>query len=161
MNYMDKEHLDEQMVMVEVTIDDMNPEFYGYIMDQLFVLGANDVYIDQVIMKKNRPGQVLHVLCSEEIREKIMDLLFLETTTLGVRYTPYIVHRLEREWVKVEVEWGECRVKIGKRQGKVVQLAPEYEDCIRLAKEHQIPLKRVYDRAKELGYQQAKEKPLE
>jgi len=146
-----KEHVDEQISMVEATIDDMNPEFYGYIMGQLFDLGANDVYIEQVLMKKNRPGQVLHVICSEEIREKIMDLLFLETTTLGVRYTPYIVHRLEREWIEVKTVWGECRVKVGKRKGNVVQISPEYEDCVKLAKKNQVPLKMVYDQAKRLG----------
>ncbi|WP_255421834.1 nickel insertion protein [Tepidibacillus sp. HK-1] len=151
------EHIDKQMVKIEVSLDDMNPEFYGYIMEQLFSMGVNDVYIVQVIMKKNRPGQVLHILCREEIREKVMDFLFLETTTLGIRYTPYTVHRLERTFIEVETEWGKCTVKIGKREGKIVQIAPEYEECVRLAKEHQVPIKWVYDLVKEKGYQWAKE----
>ncbi|MFV9511584.1 nickel insertion protein [Tepidibacillus sp. LV47] len=151
------EHIDDQMIKIEVTIDDMNPEFYGYIMEGLFALGVNDVYIQPVIMKKNRPGQVLNVLCSNKMREKVIDFLFQETTTLGIRYTPYTVYRLEREFIKVETKWGECTVKIGKRQGKVVQVAPEYEKCVALAKENQVPLKWVYDQAKEKGYQWVKE----
>ena len=150
------EHTDDKMVKVEVNLDDMNPEFYGYIMDQLFEIGANDVYIVPIIMKKNRPGHILHVLCREEIREEIMDFLFTETTTLGIRYTPYIVYRLGREFIQVETEWGSCTVKLGKKNGKVVQVAPEYEDCVRIAKESQVPLKWVYDQAKEKGYHRIK-----
>ncbi|TCS83096.1 nickel insertion protein [Tepidibacillus fermentans] len=160
MKYNSDEHIDDQMIKIEVSLDDMNPEFYGYLMEQLFKFGVNDVYIVQVIMKKNRPGQVLHVLCREEIREKVMDFIFQETTTLGIRYTPYTVHRLEREFIEVETEWGKCTVKIGKRAGKIVQFAPEYEDCMQLAKEHQVPLKWVYDQAKEKGYQWLNEQKL-
>lgn len=147
-----KEHIDDKMVKLEVNLDDMNPEFYGYILDNLFELGVNDAYIVQVIMKKNRPGQVLNILCTEQIKDSIISFLFTETTTLGVRYTPYIVHRLERDFIKVNTEWGEAIVKVGYHQGVIVHIAPEYDECIEIAKKYDVPLKLVYDTIKSKGY---------
>lgn len=147
------EHIDQQMVKIEVSIDDMNPEFYGYQTEQLFDIGANDVYIEQVIMKKNRPAQVLNILCQEEIKDRIVSFLFKETTTLGIRYTPYTVHRLEREFISVNTEWGKTKIKVGRYRGEVVQFAPEYEQCVDIAKKYKLPLKFVYDTVKEKGYQ--------
>lgn len=138
------EHLDYKMIKMEISLDDMNPEFYGYIIEKLFDLGVNDAYVDQVIMKKNRPGQILHILLQEEIKEKITTFLFEETTTLGIRYSPVTVHRLEREFISVETKWGRIQVKVGKHKGRVVQYAPEYRQCIDIAKKHNIPLKEVY-----------------
>lgn len=149
-----KEHIDDKMVKLEVNLDDMNPEFYGYILDNLFELGVNDAYIVQVIMKKNRPGQVLNILCTEQIKDSVISFLFKETTTLGVRYTPYIVHRLEREFIKVNTEWGEAIIKVGYHQGVIVQIAPEYDKCIEIAKKYDVPLKLVYDSIKSKGYDQ-------
>jgi len=148
-----QEHIDHQMIMVEASIDDMNPEFYGYLMDELFALGVNDVYIEQVLMKKNRPGQVLHVLCQKELLQEVVSLIFKETTTLGVRYTPYTVHRLEREFIQVETEWGPVTVKIGKYQREIVQVAPEYDQCVKIAKAYGVPLKKVYEEVKAKGDQ--------
>lgn len=148
-----KEHIDDKMVKLEVNLDDMNPEFYGYILDKLFELGVNDAYIVQVIMKKNRPGQVLNVLCSELIKDSIISFLFSETTTLGIRFTPYVVHRLERELIKVNTEWGEAIVKVGYHQGMVVQIAPEYDECTKIARKYGVPLKFVYDTIKGKGYE--------
>jgi len=148
---MNSEHIDTQMVKVEVSLDDMNPEFYGYIIDQLLQMGANDAYLEQVVMKKNRPGLILNVLCWDELKDDIVAFLFRETTTLGVRYTPYYVHRLEREFKQVTTDWGDVTVKIGKFKGEVTQIAPEYDECARIAREFQIPLKIVYDTVKMLG----------
>lgn len=150
------EHIDNKMVKLEVNIDDMNPEFYGYILDKLFELGVNDAYIVQVIMKKNRPGQVLNILCSESIKDNIIKFLFAETTTLGVRYTPYTVHRLERRFLQVDTEWGKITIKVGYNQGEVVQVAPEYDECVEVAKKYDIPLKLVYDTIKNKGYEEVK-----
>lgn len=151
-----KEHIDDKMIKLEVNLDDMNPEFYGYILDNLFELGVNDAYIEQVVMKKNRPGQVLNVLCAEQIKDSIIAFLFAETTTLGIRYTPYVVHRLEREFLQVNTDWGEATVKIGYHQGIIVQIAPEYDECIGFAKRYGIPLKLVYDMIKGKGYEEVK-----
>lgn len=145
---MKHEHIDDQMLKIEVTLDDMNPEFYGYIMDELFKLGVNDVYIDQIIMKKNRPGQVLNVLCSKKIKDEIVSFLFKETTTLGIRYTPYTVHRLERDFVAIQTEWGTIDVKIGIYKGEIVQIAPEYDQCVKIARLKNVPVKYVYESTK-------------
>lgn len=146
------EHIDDRMLKIEVTLDDMNPEFYGYIMDKLLELGANDVYIEQIIMKKNRPGQVLNVLCSKEIKDEVVSFLFKETTTLGIRYTPYTVHRLERDFAAIETKWGSVDVKIGIFKGEIVQIAPEYDQCVKIAKLNKVPLKFVYESAKAKAY---------
>ncbi len=147
------EHIDDLMLKIEVSLDDMNPEFFGYIMDELYSLGVNDVYIQQVIMKKNRPGQILNILCQEEIKDKIIKFLFMETTTLGIRYAPYMVHRLERKFISVKTNWGNIDVKLGILSGEIVQISPEYTQCEVIARENKIPLKIVYDVAKEMGYQ--------
>lgn len=147
------EHIDHNMIKIEVSIDDMNPEFYGFLLGELLQLGANDVYIEPVYMKKNRPGNILHILCQEEKKEEIIAFLFRETTTLGIRYTPYSVYRLEREFILLVTPWGEATVKIGKMKGKVVQIAPEYDQCVNFAKQNNLPLKLVYDHIKGLGYQ--------
>ncbi len=153
MGRMTSEHVDNLMLKIEVSLDDMNPEFYGYIMDELFNLGINDVYIQQVIMKKNRPGQILNILCQEEIKDEVVNFLFKETTTLGIRYTPYTVYRLERKFISVKTEWGNIDVKLGVLGGEVVQISPEYSQCEVIARQNKIPLKKVYDIAKEKGYQ--------
>ncbi|OEF99432.1 hypothetical protein BHF71_01990 [Vulcanibacillus modesticaldus] len=141
------------MVKIEISLDDMNPEFYGYIFERLLEIGVNDVYIAQVIMKKNRPGQVLNILCQEEIKDLVISFLFKETTTFGVRFTPYVVHRLEREFITVETRWGPMQIKIGRHQGEILQLSPEYDQCLMVARKYQVPIKTVYDHVKEKGYQ--------
>src|SRR5690606_4351907 len=96
-------------------------------------------------MKKNRPGTSLQLLCSAEKLESMKAILFRETTTLGIRYYPLSVHRLERVFEKVATEWGEVTVKKGIYNGLVVQWAPEYEECKQIATTYNIPLKEVYN----------------
>ena len=139
------EHLDEQMIKVEVNLDDISGEWLGYVMDLLFEAGANDVFYTPIYMKKNRPGTMLQVLCPVPLIEKVKAILFRETTTLGIRYYPLTVHRLKRSFKTLHTEWGEVTVKEGIWEGKVVQRAPEYEDCKRIAQDNGIPLKRVYE----------------
>ncbi len=140
-----EEHLDEAMVKMEVNLDDISGEWLGYVMDLLFEAGANDVFYSPIYMKKNRPGILLQLLCSQQIVNKMKEILFTETTTLGIRYYPLTVHRLERVFKKVHTEWGTVTVKIGLMNGQEVQRAPEYEECKSLARQHNVPLKKVYE----------------
>ncbi|MBT2700214.1 nickel insertion protein [Neobacillus sp. C211] len=139
------EHLDDQMVKMEVNLDDIPGEWLGYVMDLLFEAGANDVFYTPIYMKKNRPGVLLQLLCSMKHINTMKEILFKETTTLGIRYYPLTVHRLERMFRKVTTEWGEVTVKEGIYEGHVVQRAPEFEECKSIAQLHNIPLKKVYE----------------
>ena len=114
-------------------------------MDLLIESGANDVYYTPIYMKKNRPGTLLQLLCSQENLGKMKAILFTETTTLGVRYYPLSVHRLERRFRTVPIEWGTVTVKEGIYEGQVIQSSPEYEECKKIAEQYNIPLKKVYE----------------
>ncbi|WP_257967984.1 LarC family nickel insertion protein [Peribacillus deserti] len=139
------EHIDEEMVKMEVNLDDVPGEWLGYVMDLLFEAGANDVFYTPIYMKKNRPGVLLQLLLTRHKIDRMKEILFKETTTLGVRYYPLTVHRLERQFKSVETSWGPLTVKEGYYDGKLVQVAPEYEECKEIARIHNIPLKRVYE----------------
>lgn len=138
------EHLDDQVVKMEVNLDDISGEWLGYVMDLLFEAGANDVFYTPIYMKKNRPGVLLQLLCLKNKIDRMKEILFKETTTLGVRYYPLTVHRLERTFKKVETEWGIIDVKEGYFEGQIVQIAPEFDHCRKIAEEYDIPLKQVY-----------------
>ncbi|MGW6381730.1 nickel insertion protein [Peribacillus butanolivorans] len=139
------EHIDDQMIKMEVNLDDISGEWLGYVMDLLFELGANDVFYTPIFMKKNRPGVLLQLLCSQQMIPEMKKILFAETTTLGIRYYPLTVHRLERSFSKVHSLWGAVTVKKGVYGGQLVQQAPEFEDCRKIAVENNIPLKQVYE----------------
>ncbi|MET3506328.1 nickel insertion protein [Halalkalibacter oceani] len=138
------EHIDEHMIKLEVNLDDMSPEWLGHLLDKLLEKGANDVFYIPIYMKKNRPGVMLQLLCAANKLDELKTLIFAETTTLGVRYYPLHVHRLERRFRQVETPWGAVTIKEGLHNGQVVQAAPEYDDCKRLAEEAAIPLKHVF-----------------
>lgn len=133
------EHLPKVSV-IETNIDDMNPQCYEYVMERLFSSGALDVYLTQVIMKKGRPGVLLTVLCGEERRAEIIDILLRETTTIGARFYEVSRVTLKREIRKVNTEYGTIRVKVSKRRDGTLKASPEYEDCKRIAQQHKIPL---------------------
>ncbi|PLT27892.1 nickel insertion protein [Peribacillus deserti] len=139
------EHIDDEMIKIEVNIDDAPGEWLGYVMDMLFKAGANDVFYIPIFMKKNRPGVMLQLLTSKQRLAGMKEILFKETTTLGIRYYPLTVHRLERKFRSVETMWGAVTVKEGYFEGELVQRAPEYEECKKIAEANQIPLKRVYE----------------
>lgn len=139
------EHIDHEMIKLEVNLDDISGEWLGYVMDLLFENGANDVFYTPIFMKKNRPGILLQLLCSSQKAHKMKEIIFRETTTLGIRYYPLSVHRLERVFEKVKTEWGYVTVKKGIYAGEVVQWAPEYEECRSIAQSYGVPLKKVYD----------------
>ncbi|WP_010677485.1 nickel pincer cofactor biosynthesis protein LarC2 [Bacillus timonensis] len=139
------EHIDNEMIKLEVNLDNMSGEWLGFCMDLLFEAGANDVYYTPIYMKKNRPAVLLQLLCSKSNLDKIKEILFRETTTLGLRYYPLTVHRLERIFTEVITKWGKVTVKEGIFEGKSVQKSPEYEDCRQIAEKYGIPLKKVYE----------------
>ncbi len=136
-------------LMMEANIDDMNPEFYDYLISGLLEAGAMDVFLQPIQMKKNRPAATLCVLMRPEDEEMFRRRIFTETTTLGLRVYHVAKHMLPCETIAIETGMGLARVKIGRLDGKVCNAAPEYEDCRRLAKENNLPLKEVYDLIKE------------
>lgn len=129
------------MLILECNVDDMNPQLLPYVLDKLLAAGAADAWLQPVLMKKGRPGQTVKVLCQPAQRDELTRILFLETSTLGVRC--YFVQRtaLERRWEMVQTDWGPVRVKVGVLDGVVVNAAPEFEDCRSLAEQSGQPLK--------------------
>jgi len=137
----------DRICVLEANLDDLNPQVFGYVMDRLLQEGALDVFGVPVHMKKNRPGTLLTVLSKPEDADKLMQVLFAETTTLGVRRREEARQRLARRWETVRTDWGEVRIKIASMNGTVTNYAPEYEDCRRIAAEHNVPLKTVMQEA--------------
>ncbi len=137
----------ETITVLEANLDDMNPQVFGYVMDRLFEEGALDAFVMPVQMKKNRPGSLLTVLCKPEDASRLTQLVFSETTTLGVRRRDEMRQTLARRWESVRTPWGEVRIKIASMNGTVTNYAPEYEDCRRIAAEHHVPLKKVIQEA--------------
>ena len=133
----------ERLLFLECNLDDLNPEIMPYVLEKLLAAGALDAWLQPVIMKKGRPAQTLKVLCSPEQRQVMEQIMFTQTTTLGVR--AYFVERtaLERRWKTVQTPWGEVRVKEGLLDGKVVNAVPEFEDCKKIAEANGVPLKAV------------------
>ena len=135
------------VTVLEANLDDLNPQVFGYVMDRLLEEGALDAFGMPVQMKKNRPGTLLTVLCKPEDATKLTQLIFTETTTLGVRRRDETRHTLARRWENVRTQWGEVRIKIASLNGTVTNYAPEYEDCRRIAAQHHVPLKTVMQEA--------------
>lgn len=137
----------ETISILEANLDDLNPQVFGYVMDRLFEAGALDVFATPVQMKKNRPGAVLTVLARLEDADQMAQIIFAETTTLGVRRRQESRQVLSRKWQAVATRFGEVRIKIGSFNGTVTSYAPEYEDCRRIAAEQRVPLKTVMQEA--------------
>jgi len=135
------------IVLLEATLDDLNPQVYGYLMDRLFEAGALDVYYTPVQMKKNRPGTLVTVLSRPREQAALEELLFEETSTLGVRSWSAGRRELERSTRTVSTPFGRIAVKVGGADGRVLHTAPEYEACARAARRHHVPLKQVQQAA--------------
>jgi uncharacterized protein (TIGR00299 family) protein len=133
----------ETVVVIEAEIDDMNPQIFGVVMERLLTEGALDVFYTPIQMKKNRPGTLLTVIAAPEARSRLTATIFRETTTIGVRYHAMARECLERETVTVETALGAVRVKVARRNGAIVNVSPEFEDCVRLAGQHNRPVKEV------------------
>jgi len=134
--------------VLETNIDDMNPEFYDYLIDFLLKKGALDVFLTPIQMKKSRPGMLLSVICYEKKQKEIIDTIFSETSTFGIRISRLRREKLKREIKNLKTSLGNIRVKLGILDGKIVSVSPEYEDCKKIALERKIPLKRVYELVK-------------
>jgi uncharacterized protein (DUF111 family) len=132
------------MVLIETNIDDMTPELFGYAQERLFEAGAADVWFTPIQMKKNRPGVLLSVICSEEREAAITDVLLRETSTLGVRVREVARHEAQRETFEFESSLGPAAVKVKRLPGQPPIAAPEYEVCARIARERGLPLSDVY-----------------
>jgi uncharacterized protein (TIGR00299 family) protein len=139
-----QEAVGQSIVQIECEIDDMNPQIFGPLIDRLLDAGALDVFYTPVQMKKNRPGILITVLAAQDAREKVFGILFTETTTIGVRYQTMTREVLDREVVSVETPVGTIRFKVASRRGRVLNAAPEFDDCSRLAAEKGLPLKEVH-----------------
>lgn len=138
----------EDQYMLETNIDDMNPELYGYIEEKLLKAGALDVYKTPIIMKKGRPAVKLSVLVDRDRIKEVQDIIFLETTSAGIRKYKVDKVMLDRDFSKVKTRYGEITVKNLYHQGKLIRQKPEYEDCKRAAGENGIAISEVY---KEIG----------
>ena len=134
-------------LLIETNIDDLSPQVLGYVMERAFELGALDAWFTPIQMKKNRPAVLLSILCDRDKRERLVELIYTETSTLGVRTREVARECLEREVVTVETKFGPVDVKIGKFNGKVVNVMPEYEPVRELAKKHNVPFRVVSDAA--------------
>jgi hypothetical protein len=138
----------ESIAVIETVIDDSTPQVIGYVSEMLLAAGAWDVYRVSVQMKKGRTGVQLTVLCSPERVPALRELLFRETTTIGLRWRIENKLALAREFVAVETGWGPVRIKIARLpNGDEANASPEYEDCRKIAAEHSIPLKQVMQQA--------------
>ncbi len=133
----------EEVAVIEANLDDMNPQIYGYFLEKALASGALDVYTTPVQMKKNRPGMLLTVLCRPESVDALMKLIFAETTTFGARTYRAERRVLPREFVEVTTGFGPVRVKVSRVNGRILHVAPEYEDCKKLAAERDVPLQQV------------------
>jgi len=130
----------EKVTVIETNIDDMNSQVYEYVMEKLLKIGALDVYLTHILMKKGRPGIKLTVLCSEDKKEDLMKIILKETTTIGLRF--YEVKRkvLQREIKVIDTKFGKVRVKFSRLGGDILKATPEYEDCKKIARKLNIPL---------------------
>jgi pyridinium-3,5-bisthiocarboxylic acid mononucleotide nickel chelatase len=137
----------EMISVLEANLDDLNPQVFGYVLDHLLEQGALEVFGVPVQMKKNRPGMLLTVLCRPEDSARLSQVIFAETTTLGVRHREEHREVLARKWLTVETRWGSVRMKVAGMNGTITNYAPEYEDCRRIAMEHRVPLKTVMQAA--------------
>jgi uncharacterized protein (DUF111 family) len=132
-------------ILIESNIDDMNPEFYDHISERLFKAGASDVYYSQIIMKKGRPGIILSVVCELGLEESLKEIIFTESTTLGIRTFDFDKDTLARKFDKLETPYGVVTIKRSFFSGKEVSAKPEYDECKNIALERGIPVKEVYN----------------
>ena len=133
----------ERVVVMECEIDDMNPQIFGVAMEQLYAAGALEVFYVSVQMKKNRPGTLLTVVAPPSLRTRLADVIFRETTTIGLRYQELARECLEREIIPVETAFGTVRFKVAMRAGSVVNAVPEFDDCARQAAANNVSVKEV------------------
>lgn len=138
----------ETLWMIETNMDDISPQVLGHVMERAFTLGALDCYFTSVQMKKNRPGVLLSILCRQEHRKALGEMLFAETTTLGIRSYEVERRALDRQVVRVDTRYGPIDVKVAQLNGHIIKEMPEYEQCRQAAVEAGVPLRTVEDAAR-------------
>jgi len=138
--------ISDTVFMIETSIDDMNPEIFGFVMERLFADGALDVNLIPVFMKKNRPGTQLQVLCHQHTRETLIRIILTETSTLGVRYYPVERRMLDREAVVLETVYGKVSAKKIKTPSGDFRITPEYDACREIAQKNHVPIRTVYEK---------------
>jgi uncharacterized protein (DUF111 family) len=141
----------ERVMVIETNIDDMNPQIYDYVMEKLFAMEVQEVFLTPILMKKNRPATLLTVICPSEKLPSIVELLFRETTTLGLRWREEERALADRKILTLQTKYGEVHFKMAQWEGRAINLSPEYEDCKRLALKKRIPLKDVFEEARKVG----------
>jgi uncharacterized protein (DUF111 family) len=137
----------DTVTRLETNLDDSSPEILGVTMDKLLAAGALDVWFTPIHMKKNRPATMLSVLCLKTHVETLADLIFRETSAFGLRTEEIVRLKLERRFETVATEFGEVTVKLGLKDGRVVQIAPEFESCRALSEQSGQPLRTIFDAA--------------
>jgi uncharacterized protein (TIGR00299 family) protein len=153
---LDAQRDEAKLWMLETNVDDMSPQVFGHVMERAFEQGALDCYFTSTQMKKNRPGVLLSVLCREDERETLLELLFSETTTLGIRSYQVDRRTLERRTVRVETQYGPIDVKVAQLNGHILKEMPEYEQCRLAAREAKVPLRVVEEAARNAFAKRAK-----
>lgn len=136
-------------LLIETNLDDMIPELVPHAIERLMIAGAQDAWTTPIVMKKGRPALTLSVLATRDRLDRVLDVIYSETTTLGTRMRTVAKHELERHWATVTIEGHEVRVKLGRHEGRVTSVAPEFEDARKVAQLLGLPLKEVYRRAVE------------
>ena len=137
----------DTITRLETNLDDLSPELTGAVMEKLLAAGALDVWFTPIQMKKNRPAVQLSVLCDEAHTASLADIIFTETSAFGLRTEKITRLKLERRFEKVATEFGDVTIKLGLKQGRVVQVAPEFESCRTLSGKSGQPLKAIYQAA--------------
>jgi hypothetical protein len=135
----------ERVMVVETNIDDMNPQFYDYVIENLLTMEVMEVFLTPLLMKKNRPGTLLTVICSPEKLSSVTEFLLKETTTIGLRWHEEERSKADREIVLLHTRYGKIRFKLARWEGRVVNVSPEYEDCKLAAVKKKVPLKEVFE----------------
>jgi uncharacterized protein (DUF111 family) len=143
----DLPYASDRVWALETNLDDLPGEVVGYTTSKLLEAGALDAYVTPILMKKNRPGVMVSVLCDEAQIPSMEEILFRETSTLGVRRYPVSRHKLKRKALDVETRFGAVKGKLGWIEGRPPAFSPEYDDCARLAASHGVALREVYDAA--------------
>jgi uncharacterized protein (TIGR00299 family) protein len=133
----------DRVLVAECNIDDMNPQLYGAVLDMLYAAGALEVFFTPVQMKKNRPGTLVTTIAPPDRRDAVLEILFRETTSIGVRYQEMARECLRREIVEVATPYGGVHLKLAARDGVTVNVTPEFDDCVRLARQQSVPIKDV------------------
>jgi pyridinium-3,5-bisthiocarboxylic acid mononucleotide nickel chelatase len=146
-------------ILIETNIDDMSPELLPYVIDSLLAAGAQDAWLTSIVMKKGRPAFTLSVLVGKAEMDRVVDVVYRETTTLGVRVREVAKDELTREWIEVSVSGQAVRVKVGRRGGEIVTLAPEHDDAASAARATGLALKEVYAEATRLARSFAAARP--